>query len=126
MTLDVREQELVKGMLSNQLNYWLNESGCPEEYAGHISAGIALLNGLGEQTKAADWKNSAEQTLGAASIHAVLRDAPSSAEMLKESYKALAADMQDAGSHVSWESINKKAIGLLRETQQACQKDYAR
>ena len=46
--------------------------------------------------------------------------------MLKESYKALAADMQDAGSHVSWESINKKVIGLLRETQQACQKDYAR
>ena len=120
VTLDVREQGLVKDMLSDQLNYWLNESGCPEEYAGHISAAIALLNGLGEQEKekAADWKNAAEQALGAVSIHAVLREAPDAKAQFQAGYEALVKDMQDKDHTISRETINKTALSLMRESQE--------
>lgn len=118
VTLDVCEQELVKGMLSDQLNYWLNESGCPEEYADHISAGIALLNGLGEPEKAADWKNWAEQAIGAASIHAVLREAPDAKAQFQAGYEALVKAMQDKDHTISKEAINKTALSLMRESQE--------
>ena len=116
----MRGQGLVKDMLSDQLNYWLNESGCPEEYAGHISAAIALLNGLGEQEKekAADWKNAAEQAPGAVSIHAVLREAPDAKAQFQAGYEALVKDMQDKDHTISRETINKTALSLMRESQE--------
>lgn len=123
VTLDVREQELVKEMLSNQLDYWLNESGCPEEYAGHISAGIALLNGLGEQERAADWKNAAEREIGAAQIHAVLREVLDARKQFQLGYEALTRDMQGKDHSVSRETVNKTALSLMRESQQKLMPD---
>lgn len=64
LTLSQEEQAAVKGMLDDQMNYWLNESGCPEEYKGSIKAGILLYDKMGDKGLAQSYQTAADRLFG--------------------------------------------------------------
>lgn len=59
LELDSTELQCIKDMLKEEMNYWLCECQDPNDYKGHVRAGISLLNGLGEEKLAKEYKQAA-------------------------------------------------------------------
>ena len=64
ITLSPNEKDAIEFMLDDQMNYWLHDSGCPEEYKGSIEAGILLYDKIGEKEISARYQDLADKVFG--------------------------------------------------------------
>ena len=75
ITLSPNEKDAIEFMLDDQMNYWLHDSGCPEEYKGSIEAGILLYDKIGEKEISAQYQDLADKVMACATeaeVQAVL------------------------------------------------------
>jgi len=61
LNLTMEEYDELTDMLLDQVNYWIHESGCADEYVGHIRSGILMLRVLGLHEAADDFERAFER-----------------------------------------------------------------
>ena len=63
LDLTMEEYDELTDMLLDQVNYWINESNCADEYVGHIRSGILMLRVLGLHEAADDFERAFENVM---------------------------------------------------------------